>query len=170
MPTAMIVCCYGIYDRDLRSISEINGYREYLKGVAALIAQRHPKYVVLCGGRIHPGTTESEAASVLPVLEELRQGQYNVRFLLEEESQRTPQKLSFGLDQLIKQGQGLHKLIVVTDYVRRWKVNVLMWRLTSVPWEVFGFHRQDTHPDNHPHMQLIETLKCLFLPRKRVFS
>lgn len=169
MATTMIVCCYGNYDREHRSVQEMNGYREYLKGVAALIEERSPGYVVLCGGHTRPELKQSEAASVLPALEELRRDHYDVTFLLEERSVNTPQNLQLGLDRLIGTGAPLDELVVVSDYVRRWKVKVLMRRLTSIPWTVVGLNRLDIHPNSTPQRQFLETLKYLFSPRKRVF-
>lgn len=176
MATAMLICCYGNYDPDHRSALEMKGYEEYLQGVAKLIAERRPEYVVLCGGHTRSELGKSEAASVLPALEafltETRQNFYelpNVTFLLEERSLDTPQNLSYGLSQLTDRELQIDELTAVCDHVRRWKVIALMWRLTNLRWRVVGIHRLDDHPHSTPFHQFLAALKYLLWPRKSIF-
>ncbi len=169
-PMVLIVCLYGIFDEQLRTIAEMDGYKFYLEEVAAWAVRlscSRPVIVVLCGGKTSSDSTLSEALSVAPFFEALlaKFTCHNpIVIQLEEQSFNTPQNISNALKQT---ADDIHNGLVriACDQCRSLKTRIVAWllcrRAKLTGWIVQGFPREDIHPRSNWLVQLLAGLGYL---------
>ncbi|MBI4023151.1 hypothetical protein HY375_03230 [Candidatus Berkelbacteria bacterium] len=175
-----IVCCYGVFADQHRTITEMRGYRAYLLGVAQEIIRRRIRYVVLCGGSTNPAFPVSEALSCRGPLEAFldlldpTHARY-VAIELEGSSRNTTQNLARGLKLALASSPFDPKTVVVFTDRARWPKGWVLAHLLyqrnvgglfdhAFRFRVVGVPREDIHPNSRLSVQLLQATSYLFLP------
>lgn len=165
---AALVCCYGIWDSNLRSPTEIASFEAYYQIVASKICLDPPNLVLLLGGRTElKRTQQSEARSVLPELMEMIQTIKDLpgtAYRLEENSTSTAKNIAFGTDIIHRSRTRFDEVVVYCDNARERKVAILMNRFSHIWFRVDPSERETNDLSSNRTVQLVQETLFQVLP------
>jgi hypothetical protein len=167
-PLSIIICCYGIYDPELRQAKEMIGLEEYLDACLATVIRLSRSFditeIIFSGGYTNPESDKSEAASMARQFQQRLNANMLSRLIIrvEERSGNTPQNIVYST-QLVGQ-TGLFALIC--DHHRGVRVWIIWFLLklrkylgSSQLYQVFPLERTDIHPHSNWWRQLYRGLQ-----------
>ena len=164
--TLAVVCCYGLFDTNLRSAKEIEGYRSYLINVVrSVIAHPEITSILVCGGRTDPRRRVSESVTVKPIMINMFATFDNKKEVPEitcEEGVNVAQHIEGASERIIN--RPFSSCIVYCDRKSHFKAWAIADYLLpfDCQWRIVSFKRKDVHPKNKYILQWLEGLRCRF--------
>lgn len=160
--TAVIICSYGLYDAEIRTKIEMEGYDEYLFQCKDFILKnRNVDTVILTGGFTNSRKSNiSEAQSVFVHMRKLLP---KINILIEEQSVNSPQNVWEGLKRV---GEDMDVIVICDDWRFRKMQAICRYigRKKKKKIEVKSFSRKDIHPNSSYLKQGMQALVFYFFP------
>lgn len=151
-----LIQSYGIFDKDLRAQTELQGLNEYYTQVCNYVLQHKPEIVVLMGGytdsEIDISEAESSFYNFIETYFELfnLDDDYQPQVLLQNSGHTSGQNLALSLFTLQKFLPQISSVEVICDQVRTSKTQALAEIVFAgkLDFKIVGFSRIDIHPNS----------------------
>jgi hypothetical protein len=141
-----IVCCYGVFSKNIRSKEEIDGLNFYYQAIQThVINHEHFRKIVYAGGytnKINSTTSECESRPI---------GMYpSARDMNETVSLDTLENIFYSIQTTRVILYEVTEIVIFCDKVRENKVKTIANELLGTKWKisVVSFNRPDIHPNS----------------------
>jgi uncharacterized protein YfkK (UPF0435 family) len=171
----ILLCNYGIYDKEIRSEVEFEGLRDYYRALTKYLQKCDTKPILVsCGGRTNPHSELTEADSYSRYLDD--EGLYYFinqylqfgQIVTENLSNSSEEAIVFGILAIRNVINLVNKITIICDRPRQKKLQKLSETLIGDRFEVdvISFKREDIHPNNNPEYQTNVSLPNILASRK----
>jgi hypothetical protein len=142
-----IVCCYGIYFKDIRSKEEMEGLTAYYTAIDTYFLENHDFYRKI----VYAGGYTNKDFCIVSECESRLVGKYmSGKEMNETVSMDTLENIFYSIQTARLFLEEVTEIVIFCDKVRENKVKTIANELLGAKWKisVMSFERRDTHPNS----------------------
>jgi hypothetical protein len=145
MEKLAIVCCYGVYNKQIRTSKEMIGLQQYYNAVDTYLKSNQENFakVVYSGGYTNFISYQAESITAPNTID-------LDKVIYETTAFSAPESIVFSLLAARAFLKEVTEIVIICDTFRVQKVQELVTQLigNKIPFQVKGFYRPDIHPNS----------------------
>jgi hypothetical protein len=164
-----IICCYGIYSKEIRSIVEMEGLTTYYQSIDEYFIENHQQYSKI----VYSGGYTNKEFGIISECESRPVGKFmSGKEMNETASLDTLENITYAIQTARLFLDEVTEITIFCDTARKNKVIILANELLPTKWNISvqSFERQDIHPHSTEKYQNSTIPDILTSPKFRIFK